>query len=455
MKRVALYGGSFDPPHLGHAQVLIQVQHAGFDEIWLVPAACHPFGKQSAPFHHRLAMLELAFGNLGSGISINALESERTGVSRTWDTVQELRHRYPEVRFTLVLGEDQKADLHRWHRSDELARLVPFFFAGRGTWDGWPQVPRVPDYSSTDIRAACELGEVPEAFLHADVASYIRGHGLYGLAATAPAVSLGLVGLGRVGGSILHSLALSGMLPAWCADPDPARIAVAQKWNIPVFSSWEDASSAEGTPDVVYFCTPDGYKPADAGGVLPAETVCLHAGGMHRPEDVFGLLKGHEKTGILHPMRNVASSRQDLRGNLFSVTASASCMDTIENLAGVMRLQLFPVQSKKRALFHALCALAANGSQFLERATEDGLRRVAGGDARLARDGIRQLVEHALEAWHRQGDQGLTGPWVRRDDATIRSHVSALREDEAGLAVLYDLFRKEARRVFREPDAGD
>ncbi len=433
-KRVALYGGSFNPPHLGHAQVVLHLLHAGFDEVWAIPVASHPFGKELASFEHRLRMLQLALEDFGSRVRVCDVEATLPAPSWTVNTVEHLVARHPECRFSLALGEDQR-QLDSWHRIEDLRRLVPFVFVRRGIWRFGDPVPSVPDYSSAEIRRRLAAGQMPEGWMHARVCAYIRRENLYGFA---PAVcpDFAIIGLGRVGGSLFSSLRLAGFRPRWCADPDPERREIARREGILVFSDWREGWCAHPVAGLI-FCTPDSWKPAaDPSFWDSGKPLCLHAGGMHDPLDVFGgMALAPENLGILHPVLAVPSADVDLRGRLFSVTGNTQ-QSVFSFLLGALSADVLPIAGKDRALFHGLCALLSNGTQVLEQKTAF-LLQTLGVPPELAARWVRRLVEGGLSAWLERGDAGLTGPWVRGDMATIKLHMNSLLESAPWLMALY------------------
>ena len=191
-RRIALFGGTFDPPHIGHLVVASEVRYAGgFDEVLLV-VANDPWQKRGTrdvtPAAARLEMVEAAVAG-HDGLTPCAIEIDRGGASYTIDTVEELRAG-GDVECTLVLGADAVAGLDSWHRSADLARLVDVVVVrrpGHSTVDasaGWRMRPvDVPaiDVSSTAIRERCATG-APIDFLVPDgVRSVITALGLYGV----------------------------------------------------------------------------------------------------------------------------------------------------------------------------------------------------------------------------------------------------------------------------------
>ncbi len=437
--RVALFGGSFNPPHAGHAQVVLHLLHAGFDEVWAIPAGVHPFGKELAPFSHREAMLRLALSDFGPRVRVCLIEAELPAPSRTFDTVSELVRRYPGRAFHLALGEDQRADLPRWHRIADLRELVPFFFVGRGAWTSGDDQVRIPDYSSTELRRRFAAGEIPRGWLHARVCDYILARGLYG-SRRSPAAGrprCAVVGLGRVGGSLVSTLLAAGLAPAWGADPDPGRRERVGASELPLFSDWIEAWRRDPDVDLLFFCTPDPWRPQAPAGLFTTAPACLHTGGMHRPAEVLaGLGLPPERLGIMHPVRSVPEPGIDLRDGWFSFTGGAPLREALEPLVALLRLRLAVVGEADRMAFHAACALAANGSQVLE-ARAAGLFGALGLGSEEARALVGQLVRSALEGWEAGGPAGFTGPWARGDEAVSELHRHALTRLAPELEPMY------------------
>lgn len=161
-RRVALYGGSFNPPHQCHVLVATWVLcRGGVDEVWLLPALGHAFGKELASFETRCRMLEVAVAHLGPHVRVERIEGELPAPSYTVDTVRALLAREPELEPTLVMGTDAYAERHKWKAWDELERLVGgrILIVGRGDGDAPTETFRLPDLSSTDVRRRVAAGE--------------------------------------------------------------------------------------------------------------------------------------------------------------------------------------------------------------------------------------------------------------------------------------------------------
>jgi len=179
--RVAIYGGSFDPPHLGHVlAVAWALSAADIDEVWVIPTWSHAFGKTyEADFDTRMAMCELAFAPF-RGVRSLDIEREIGDVSRTLQTLQALRTQHPDVRFRLMIGADLLQTVDRWHRWDDITKIAPPLVVGR---EGYPKPEgcaiAIPNVSSTDVRNALGAGRDLHGLVPTAVAEHIRAHGLY------------------------------------------------------------------------------------------------------------------------------------------------------------------------------------------------------------------------------------------------------------------------------------
>ncbi len=175
---LGLFGGSFDPPHLGHQMAMLYaLATARLDGLLMVPCFRHPFDKRLQPFEHRFAMAKLAAAPL-TGVEVSDVEARLGGASRTLRTVRALVDERPGVRLVLVIGADLLAERERWYGWDELRTLVDFAVVGRAGHAGGGEVA-VPDVSSTEIRARVQRGAPLDGLVSAAVADYVAQHGLY------------------------------------------------------------------------------------------------------------------------------------------------------------------------------------------------------------------------------------------------------------------------------------
>lgn len=132
IERLGVFGGMFDPPHLGHiAAAQHAVQQLGLDNLKLIPCKIpnHRAHTQVSP-EHRLNMLNLAI-QAEPLLSIDALELERDGVSFMVDTLTILRERHPGAQIVLVLGRDSFNSLPSWHRYQDILSLSHLYVLNR------------------------------------------------------------------------------------------------------------------------------------------------------------------------------------------------------------------------------------------------------------------------------------------------------------------------------------
>ena len=110
--RIALLGGSFDPPHKGHLLLAEQIRRLlPIDEVWLIPCYKHPFGKQLSPEKHRLTMTRLLENTL---IKVSDVEITKKDISYSIDTLRLLQQLYPSHSFFFIIGSDQIRDFPKW-----------------------------------------------------------------------------------------------------------------------------------------------------------------------------------------------------------------------------------------------------------------------------------------------------------------------------------------------------
>lgn len=202
MLRTGIFGGTFNPIHLGHTALATSVCEQGLvDEVWLMVSPQNPF-KQNLELldeDMRLAMTRLAVASYPM-LQACDFEFHLPRPSYTYHTLQALRAAYPDREFSLIIGEDNWDSFHRWYRSDDILRETPIVVYPRGVDSPIthhnPSSPSAPlegeqrsgvqvldfpllPYSSTEIRALLAAGEDAGHMLHPDVAHYIHQHNLY------------------------------------------------------------------------------------------------------------------------------------------------------------------------------------------------------------------------------------------------------------------------------------
>jgi nicotinate-nucleotide adenylyltransferase len=174
--RLGVYGGAFDPPHLGHLVAASDACDAlRLDRLLWIPSAVHPLKAVRTAADVRLEMVRAAIAG-DPRFQADDLELRRTGPSYTVDTLRELRAREPGAELFFVTGADNLRDLPRWREPDEVARLATLAVVSRAG-DSLPADPLYParavtvtrvDVSSTEIRRRVAAGLsirylVPEA----------------------------------------------------------------------------------------------------------------------------------------------------------------------------------------------------------------------------------------------------------------------------------------------------
>jgi nicotinate-nucleotide adenylyltransferase len=183
VRDVALLGGSFNPPHVGHLMAAwLVLATEPVDEVWLLPSYRHPFGKALEPFEERLRMCELAAESL-RGVQVCAAEAELAGdplVGKTARTLEYLKGKHPALRFALAVGSDLLPEAPSWYRWDLVQERARIVVVGRqGHPAGAEGRPLLPAVSSTEIREHLSRGADVSHLVPRKVLEYIRERGLY------------------------------------------------------------------------------------------------------------------------------------------------------------------------------------------------------------------------------------------------------------------------------------
>ena len=188
--KLGIFGGSFDPVHLGHLLVAqAAMEELELDRLFFIPAAQSPFKpeNQPAPATLRLQWLRLALAGK-TNCEIDEQEIRRGGVSYSIDTVRQYRRDFPGAELFYLIGADQAGQLSHWREAPELARLVEFVVIPR---PGEP-VPRLAapfrgqalrgfplGVSSSEIRARCRAGLAITHLVPPAVAEAVKNNRLY------------------------------------------------------------------------------------------------------------------------------------------------------------------------------------------------------------------------------------------------------------------------------------
>lgn len=199
--RIGIFGGTFDPVHMGHLILAEQCrEQARLDRVLFVPAALPPHKLHApvTPFGRRVEMLALATAGQPA-FQVDELEKDRPGPSYTVDTLRALRAREPGAELALLAGADVLPDLAGWREPAGIAGLATLLVAARPGWELWPperlraalrvpegdafnyQVVHVPlvEIASRDLRRRAAEGRSLRYLVPRAVEAYIEAHRLY------------------------------------------------------------------------------------------------------------------------------------------------------------------------------------------------------------------------------------------------------------------------------------
>lgn len=190
-RRIGVFGGTFDPVHVGHLVAAVNVRHSLALDVVLLVVANRPWQKVGSrdvsPAADRLAVVEAAVGTV-EGVEASAIELARGGVSFTADTLAALQADDPSADLVLVIGADVAASLHTWERVDEVRSRCRLAVVNRpgapipSVPDGWrADVVEIPglEVSSTDLRARVADGRPLEYLMPEAAVREVRRRGLY------------------------------------------------------------------------------------------------------------------------------------------------------------------------------------------------------------------------------------------------------------------------------------
>ena len=434
---LAVLGGSFDPPHIGHVLIPTYLLTRGLAaRVVVAPCWSHPFAKRMSPFLERLAWTRLAMDVHGSQVEVSDIEL-RLAEGRSADTpsysyelLVAIAAAHPAYRVRLVVGSDivAEGEIERWQNYGKLAaEFTPIVVPRMGYAEA--SSCALPEVSSTTVRgwmaspdnpAAREGLEtaVPAAVL-ARIREGVRGH-------------VWLIGRGHVASHAEAWLADRG----WTSTMISARGLVDGTAELPGMASRPSAVASgpvSRVPNAIWILCKDRYivavAQAVAGCGLRPVPVLHAAGSQPAHEGLAPLARAGFPVGTLHP---ICSLRKELpRGLLdvcsFGIEGDKPARELALRLIGEQPwLDLQGQDAAQRARYHAACALAANYVAVLYDGARSTLREqghpVEGVDAALA-----VLMRSALENLLALGiPRGVTGPIARGDQSAADRHAEAL-----------------------------
>lgn len=425
---VGVFGGSFDPPHMGHALLVALLRAQGeLDQLIVAPVYDHPLAKGTkTPFAKRLAWTRAAMQMHGGFVEVTDLErtlahADPQRPSYSLRLLDAVAAQHPGAPVRLVIGSDivRRGETQRWHRWDEIeSRYSPLVVPRTGYAESADCV--LPEVSSSDVRAAVARGDwdavqrrVPRA-----VADLLR---------TPDRGDLWVIGRGHVA---RHA-------EPWLVERGYRVQRVSGRAVTGGGVTWP-----AGTPKAVWILTSDNAiapvaEALAAANVLPAGVPVFHGAGARSAAALLGALQPRHPVGSLHPICALRRERSwpSLLGEAtFGLEGDADAESFLEDLVAPQSfLRLGHLDARARLAYHAACALAANHLSVLE-AQATGVLRGQGHDPAAAEAAVRTLMSSALSNLHALGiPKGITGPMSRGDVGAVQAHLAALDDPTRSL----------------------
>ena len=360
MQRIGIFGGTFNPPHIGHVQAARQAYEAlGLSKLLLIPDSIAPHKEvpEGSPSpKQRYEMMCLAVRDYPE-LEISDLELTRPGISYTYETVDALREVYPEDELVLIMGSDMFLSFEGWKQYERLLSQVTLGVLCRGDRGEQEAIEtqrskleaqgakillaqnRVTEISSTQLRRLLAFG-CTDAFLPGTVADYIRQQGLYNTRANWK--NLPMEELEQVVVSLLKPSRVRHVLG--CRD---TCIALAQRWGADVVDAGRagmlhDVTKALDGPLQLTLCSAYGKMLDDFSRENP-KTLHAYTGALVAKE-IFG-----ENDNVVRAIRShtTGKPKMDL---LETIVYVADYMEPNRDFPGVERLRKLAFEDLYAAL---------------------------------------------------------------------------------------------------------
>jgi nicotinate-nucleotide adenylyltransferase len=199
--RVGIFGGTFDPIHMGHLLLAEQCrEQVPLDQVWFMVSAAPPHKRERevTSFDKRVEMVQLAIAG-NPAFQVNEMEKDRKGPSYTAETLAELRAQHPDTEYHWILGSDCLPDLPHWHEPVKVVSQAKLVVVARPGWPAWsaeqlrsalhlpPDYPLhmllvaapLVDFASRDLRRRISEGKSIRYFVSPAVLAYIQDKKLY------------------------------------------------------------------------------------------------------------------------------------------------------------------------------------------------------------------------------------------------------------------------------------
>lgn len=189
---ILLFGGSFNPPHLGHEIVIRQALELipTINQLWLLPAYHHAFGKGLAPATDRLTMCQLLLQKMAiPKINICTLEIDSQSAGSTYQTLQSLKSLHPTHTFSFLMGSDQLPTFNKWNNYSALLNEMHFYVYPRNSHHYDITYPNmellqsptqiITNISSSLIRHRIKHHLPIDHIVSSNILKYITNHHLY------------------------------------------------------------------------------------------------------------------------------------------------------------------------------------------------------------------------------------------------------------------------------------
>ncbi len=443
---LAVFGGSFDPPHMGHVLLPTYLLVRGLAaRVLVAPTWSHPFAKRLTSYPTRMAWARAAMSVHGDRVIVSDIERRLAATradgrpSYSIELLCALAGEHPDFQVRLVFGSDiiANGDFPRWHQHERIqAEFTPIVVPRLGYAE--PETCALPEISSTAVRgwiARLRAGEADERVLRR-------------LEYTVPAAVLAqikepareviwLIGHGHVATHAERWLHARGYR---------TRMISARETAANNLAGQVTAHEEDGRPRGIWTLCRDPALPAVARGLAEGlarlgllEVPVLHGAGalVARGDAALGALAERGvPVGTLHPIcslrRELERSRLDRA--CFGVGGDEPARALAKELIGGQpSLELDGLDARGRVVYHAACALAANHVAVLFGAARDVLVGQGHAPEQVA-DGLFELLRSSLDNLRALGiPQGVTGPVSRGDHAAVAAHIDALDDDTAAL----------------------